>query len=112
MLLSRFHFNVKAELTAGVAWYLLFFGALIFYLWIGIFYLNKALFLTLTITFFLLAIGDFGAPSIEKIGGWVGEICGLLALYTSTAVVINATAGRTVLPVGNPIKQPTPSKAA
>lgn len=110
-----FYFIVKAEPTAGVAWYLLFFGVLTFYLWIGSFYLNRALFyvfLTLTLTFFLLAIGDFGAASIGKIGGWVGEICGLLALYTSAAVVINATAGKTVLPVGGPIKQPAPSKAA
>jgi uncharacterized protein len=110
-----FYFIVKAEPTAGVAWYLLFFGILTFYLWIGSFYLNRALFwvfLTLTLTFFLLAIGDFGAPAIGRIGGWVGEICGLIALYTSAAVVINATAGKTVLPVGGPIKEPTPQKAA
>lgn len=111
-----FYFIVKAGPSeTGVAWYLLFFGILTFYLWIGSFYLNKALFfvfLTLWITFVLLAIGDFGAASIGKIGGVVGEICGLLALYTSAAVVINATAGRTVLPVGSAIKEATPEKAA
>jgi len=110
-----FYFIIKAEPTAGVAWYLLFFGILTFYLWIGSFYLNKALFfvfLTLWITFLLLAIGDFGASGFTKIGGWVGELCGLLALYTSAAVVINATAGKTVLPVGHPIKETQVSKAA
>jgi len=110
-----FYFIIKAEPTAGVPWYLLFFGVLTFYLWIGSFYLNKALFyvfLTLWVTFLLLAIGDFGVSGFTQIGGWLGEVCGLLALYTSAAVVINATAGKTVLPVGGPMKQPEQEKAA
>ena len=110
-----FYFIVKAEPAAGVAWYLLFFGILTFYLWIGSFYLNKALFyvfLTLWITFLFLALGDFGVGGFKQIGGWIGEVCGLLALYTSAAVVINTTAGRQILPVGSPIKQPTQEKAA
>ncbi|MGV3487215.1 MAG: acetate uptake transporter [Tuberibacillus sp.] len=110
-----FYFIIKAEPSAGVPWYLLFFGILTFYLWIGSFYLNKALFfvfLTLWVTFLLLALGDFGVSGFTETGGWLGEICGLLALYTSAAVVINATAGRTVLPVGGPVKAPAQEKAA
>lgn len=102
-----YYFIVKAEPGAGVAWFLLFFGILTFYLWIGSFYVNKALFLvflTLTVTFFLLAIGDFGVAGFGIMGGWVGLLTGLIALYTSAAGVINDTAGKIVLPVGNPIK--------
>ncbi len=112
-----FYFIVKAEPSAGVPWFLLFFGILTFYLWIGSFYLNRAVFLVflfLTVTFFLLAFGDFGVAGLSKIGGWVGELTGLTALYASAAVVINATAGKTVLPVGSPVKaaQTGPSIAA
>lgn len=108
-----FYLIIKAEPGAGVAWFLLFFGILTFYLWIGTFYLNKALFsifLALTVTFLLLAIGDFGVAGFGTLGGWVGLITGLLALYTSAAVVINETAGIEVLPVGEPFKSIRPVK--
>ncbi|HLR08775.1 MAG TPA: acetate uptake transporter [Bacillota bacterium] len=93
----------------GVAVYLLLWGVITFYLWIGTFYLNKALFyifLFLWITFVLLALGDFGITSLGIAGGWVGLLTGLIALYTSAAEVINFAAGREVLPVGEPFKQP------
>ena len=35
-------------------------------------------------------------------GGWVGLVCGLLAMYTSFALVTNSTFGKTVLPLGAP----------
>ncbi|MDQ0189337.1 acetate uptake transporter [Alicyclobacillus cycloheptanicus] len=99
------HFAPKAPL----GWFLLFFGLLTFYLWFGTFYLNQALFwvfLTLWIAFVLLALNGFGVMSSQA-GGWVGLLCGLLALYTSAATLINTTAGHTVLPVGKPFRQPT-----
>ncbi|MCL6452639.1 MAG: acetate uptake transporter [Alicyclobacillus sp.] len=92
---------------AGLGVFLLFFGILTFYLWFGTFYLNKALFyvfLTLWVAFGLLALNGFGLMSSDA-GGWVGLLCGLLALYTSAATVINTTAGHTVLPVGKPMRQ-------
>ncbi len=104
-----FYFIIKAAPAKGVGVYLFFFGILTLYLWFGSFFLNRALFfvfLTLTLTFFLLAFGEFGWFS-GKIGGWMGLLCGLIALYTSAATVINATAGRVVLSVGSPIKAPT-----
>jgi uncharacterized protein len=104
-----FYFIVKAAPAKGVGVYLFLFGILTLYLWIGSFYLNRALFfvfLTLTLTFFLLALGNFGILP-GAIGGWVGELCGLLALYTSAATVINDTAGHVVLPLGSPIKAKT-----
>jgi succinate-acetate transporter protein len=61
-----------------------------------------AVFVALTITFVLLAIGAFAtgtaATDWTKIGGWLGLVTALLAWYASFAGVANATAKRTVLP--------------
>jgi succinate-acetate transporter protein len=103
-----FYFIIHANPGAGMGVFLLFFGILTFFLWFGTFYLNKALFfvfLTLWIAFLLLALHGFGLIGSQA-GGWVGLICGLLALYTSAAVVLNATAGREVLPLGKPLRRP------
>ncbi|HZP05779.1 MAG TPA: acetate uptake transporter [Terracidiphilus sp.] len=82
-----------------IAW-----GVFTFYMWIATFRLAKALwfvFLTLWITFFLLGFGDLlGAHGLSQAGGWMGLLCGLLAMYTSFALVTNSTFGRSVLPVG------------
>ncbi|MBX6353197.1 MAG: acetate uptake transporter [Thermoflavifilum sp.] len=102
-----FYFIIKANPGAGMGVFLLFFGILTFYLWFGTFYLNKALFfvfLTLWVAFLLLALHGFGVMGSQA-GGWIGFICGLLALYTSAATVLNATAGREVLPLGKPLRQ-------
>jgi len=81
-------------------------GVFTLYMWIATFSLTKALwwvFLTLWITFFLLGFGDLlGAPGLVRSGGWVGLVCGLLAMYTSFALVTNSTFGKTVLPIGAP----------
>ncbi len=82
-----------------IAW-----GVFTLYMWIATFRLAKALwfvFLTLWITFFLLGFGDLlGAHGLSQAGGWMGLLCGLLAMYTSFALVTNSTFGRSVLPVG------------
>jgi succinate-acetate transporter protein len=36
----------------------------------------------------------------DAAGGWVGLLCGALAMYGSFAVVTNATYGRDVVPTG------------
>jgi succinate-acetate transporter protein len=57
-------------------------------------------FALLSVTFFLLGIGDAGAhENITKIGGWVGLATAAAAWYASFAVVTNSTFGRTVMPV-------------
>jgi uncharacterized protein len=79
-------------------------GVFTLYMWIATFRLAKALwwvFLTLWITFFLLGFGDLlGADGLSVAGGWTGLLCGLLAMYTSFALVANATFGKAVLPLG------------
>ena len=42
-----------------------------------------------------------GNPALHLLGGWVGLLCGGLAMYGSFALVTNATYGREVIPVGN-----------
>jgi uncharacterized protein len=60
-----------------------------------------AVFVLLTITFFLLGIGNAGGHSnIVKLGGWVGLATAAAAWYASFAAVTNSTFGRVVLPVG------------
>ncbi|QQE77716.1 acetate uptake transporter [Alicyclobacillus sp. SO9] len=106
-----FYFIVHSAPAAGMGVYLLFFGVLTFYLWFGTFYLNRALFfvfLTLWLAFLFLALGDFGVMG-SQLGGWIGLVCGLSALYTSAAGVINSVAGRVVLPVGEPMAKPSPA---
>ena len=81
-------------------------GVFTLYMWVCTFRLSKALwwvFLTLWITFFLLGFGALlGISGLSLAGGWLGLVCGLLAMYTSFAIVTNTTFGKTVLPVGAP----------
>ncbi|WP_368570538.1 acetate uptake transporter, partial [Acinetobacter baumannii] len=66
---------------------------------------NKALqfvFLSLTILFALLAIGNItGNTLILKIAGFEGIICGASAFYLAMAEVLNEMYGRTILPIGH-----------
>jgi uncharacterized protein len=63
----------------------------------------SAVFLALTVTFVLLGIGNSGANSdIIHAGGWAGLVTAALALYTVTAIVMESTYGRWVLPIGAP----------
>ena len=60
------------------------------------------IFLTLWIAFFCLGGSSvLGIPALHTAGGWVGLLCGALAMYGSFALVTNATYGREVAPVGN-----------
>jgi succinate-acetate transporter protein len=59
-----------------------------------------AVFALLTVTFFLLGIGDAAdASGLTKAGGWFGIVTALAAWYASFAGVANSTFGRTVMPV-------------
>jgi succinate-acetate transporter protein len=96
---------LKAPPASGVATVLLCWGVFTFLLWIVTFRLSKAvfsIFLLLWITFFLLAAGDFGFGT-GKIGGYVGLLTGIDALLVAFIEVLNATANRTVIPLGTPL---------
>lgn len=98
---------LKAPPASAVATVLLMWGVLTFLLWIVTFRSSKAvwsIFLLLWITFFLLAAGDFGLGSAAgKLGGYFGLITGIDALAVAFIEILNATAGRTVVPLGDPI---------
>jgi len=83
---------------------LILWGVFTFALWISTFVLSRLLFLiflTLWVAFFLLGFGALQAnPLLHQAGGWVGLVCGSLAIYGCFATVTNATYGRTVIPVG------------
>ncbi|MEY9892722.1 succinate-acetate transporter protein [Catenulispora sp. MAP12-49] len=60
-------------------------------------------FVLLTLTFLFLAIGAFqnGVPApdvMTKVGGWLGIVTAVVAWYASSAAVVNATHGKTLLP--------------
>jgi succinate-acetate transporter protein len=66
-------------------------------MWIGTWRSTQgvwSVFLLLWITFLLLALGDLGYPSLHSLGGWVGLLTGIDALYVSFAEVVNAAQGR------------------
>ncbi|MGH8293939.1 MAG: acetate uptake transporter [Steroidobacteraceae bacterium] len=87
-----------------VGWYLIVWGVFTFYMWIASFRHSTVLqlvFLTLWITYFLLAAGELrGSTALQVAGGYLGLLCAALAAYLSAAEVINGDYGRTVLPVG------------
>jgi succinate-acetate transporter protein len=74
-------------------------------MFIGTLRLNRALqvvFATLTILFFMLAIGDFtyASEGFKQATGYEGIFCGFSAIYAGLAQVLNELYGRVVLPLG------------
>lgn len=89
--------------SSAMAAYLFMWGLFTAVMFIGTLKLNKALqlvFGTLALLFFLLAVGDYtGSTTIKHIAGYEGIICGLSAMYTALAQVLNEVYGKTVAPV-------------
>jgi succinate-acetate transporter protein len=100
---------VAAPSTNGMVAYLLMWGIFTGCLFFGTLKINKALqfvFATLTILFFLLAIGDATEnASIKTFSGYEGIICGASAIYTGVAILLNEVYGKTVLPIGAIVKK-------
>ena len=98
---------LKPPAANAIGLTLLMWGVFTLYMWIATFRSNFAVwsvFLLLWITFFLLAAGDLGmGTQWRTLGGYIGLITGLDALFVSFAEVTNATFGRTVIPLGSPI---------
>lgn len=88
----------------GMICYLTMWGIFTLLLFIGTLRLNRALqvvFGSLTILFFLLAIGDATENvAIKTFTGYEGIFCGLSAIYAGIAQVLNEVYGKTVLPLG------------
>jgi succinate-acetate transporter protein len=95
---------IEATTKDSLATYLLVWGIFTGLLFIGTLKLSRALqfvFATLTILFFLLAIGNYtDNAGILKFAGYEGIICGSSAIYTGIASLLNEVYGRKVLPLG------------
>ncbi len=89
--------------NVSMAFYLGVWGLFTAYMFVGTLKKNRALqvvFGTLTLLFFLLAIGDYTKiAEIKTLAGYEGILCGLSAVYLACAEVLNETYGRQVLPV-------------
>jgi hypothetical protein len=86
----------------GSSLFLVCWGIFTGYMTVGTLKISRAVqsvFITLTILFFLLAIGVHN-DTWMKIAGWEGMICAGTALYASFAIIVNETWGREVLPLG------------
>ena len=105
----------EAPTKGAMAAYLFIWGLFTAVMFIGTLKLNHALqfvFGSLTVLFWLLALGDVtGNAAITKVAGFEGIICGLSAIYTGLAQVLNEVYGKTVLPLGVP-ESPLAAKLA
>lgn len=85
--------------------YLIIWGVFTLLLFFGTLKLSRALqfvFASLTILFFLLALGDYtGNTGIKHGAGYEGIICGASAIYTGIAGLLNEMYGRVVMPIGS-----------
>ena len=89
----------------AMGWYLFMWGLFTGLMFISTLKKPKALqfvFGSLTILFWLLALGHFVDPAFTTIAGYEGIICGFSAIYLAMAEVINETFGKTILPVCGP----------
>lgn len=95
---------VVAPSEGGMIAYLIMWGIFTAILFVGTLKINRALqfvFATLTILFFLLALGDItGNATLKTFTGYEGIICGASAVYTGAANVLNEMYGKSVLPLG------------
>jgi len=97
----------KSPTSTAMASYLFIWGIFTFVMFIGTLKINRALqfvFGSLTILFVLLGISEItSSATIKTVAGYEGIICGLSAMYTGLAQVINEIYGKTIVPIG-PIK--------
>lgn len=94
----------EAADSLSMAAFLFMWGLFTLFMFIGTLRINRALqvvFGTLTILFFLLAIGNFtGSDLILTIAGYEGILCGFTAIYAAMAQVLNEVYGKEILPIG------------
>ncbi len=94
----------QATSKPAFAAYFFMWGLFTFVMFLGTLRVNRALqfvFLSLTILFFLLAARDYlGSAAIGTLAGYEGIICGLSAIYTGLAQVLNEVYKKVVAPLG------------
>ncbi|RJP74062.1 MAG: hypothetical protein C4524_13595 [Candidatus Zixiibacteriota bacterium] len=90
--------------NTAMAAYLFIWGLFTAVMFLGTLRISRALqfvFASLTLLFFLLALGDLtGSAGLKTFAGYEGIICGASAMYTALAQVLNEVYGRPILPLG------------
>src|SRR5437764_3759177 len=104
IVLAKLGWGAPSNDTAMAA-YLAMWGLFTGVVFIGTLRLHVAgqiVFGSLTILFFLLAIGDFtsAGAGFKHFTGYEGIFCGFSAIYAGLAQVLNELFGKTVLPLG------------
>jgi len=93
----------EAPAVSAMVAYLIMWGIFTGVLFIGTLKLSRSLqvvFGSLTLLFFMLALGDMTDNAVIKvITGFEGIFCGLSAIYAGLAQVVNEVYGKTVAPV-------------
>src|SRR5213595_1836726 len=105
IVLTKLGWGATSNDTAMAA-YLAMWGIFTAVMFIGTFRLHIAgqvVFGSLTILFFLLAIGDFtgAGAGFKHFTGYEGIFCGFSAIYAGLAQVLNEVFGKVVLPLGS-----------
>ena len=100
---------IPAASEEAMVAYLIIWGVFTGCLFFGTLRISKALqfvFATLTILFFLLALGDVtGNTSLKTFTGYEGLLCGASAIYAGTGALLNEMYGKNILPLGLVIKR-------
>ncbi|WP_345607496.1 acetate uptake transporter [Pseudonocardia adelaidensis] len=95
------------QAAVNIGWILIAFAIFNTYMLFWSTQVNTAVFLvflTLEATEIVLAVAALaGVAVLTVVGGYLGVLTALVAWYTSAAIVIKGTAGRTILPVGGKI---------
>jgi len=103
IVMPKLGWIMAASESAMVA-YLIIWGIFTFCLFFGTLHISRALqfvFATLTILFFLLALGDATGNTFLKIfTGYEGIVCGASSIYTGVGILLNEMYGRIILPLG------------
>jgi uncharacterized protein len=105
VLLPKIIPGVVATNESSLATYLLMWGIFTAVMFLGTLKLARAtqfVFGSLTLLFFLLAIGDYtdASPAFKHFTGYEGVICGASAIYTGLAQVLNELFAKTIWPLG------------
>jgi len=104
IILTKLGWGAASDEKAMAA-YLAMWGLFTLVMFIGTLRLHVAgqvVFGSLTILFFMLAIGDYtgAGPGFKHFTGWEGIFCGFSAIYAGLAQVLNELYGRVILPLG------------
>jgi succinate-acetate transporter protein len=100
---SLLYYQIEMPTNDAMAAYFFMWGLFTFIMFFGTLKANRAVqfvFMSLAILFFLLTAKELtGNADLGIITGYEGIICGLSAVYTALAEVLNETHGKTVLPL-------------